>query len=209
MFNAVPSQQLLSLHVNCQIRPTGRIRRVRLQLLISPLGVWGANGRRKSWGHAALPAWTVVVVMHAAVTHCSVFWVILPSFTCGFWGVCFNHIQSAELRLRFSHFSIRGVQRVHIQWSAPYGKTTSFTPPAALSQIRLQLFFLLLAIQKCIERFCTISKCGLQPGVPELWWTHPQNMQANKSSLSWRNFPRQPAQKALRWYSVSQSIRQH
>lgn len=125
MFKAVLKLQLLSLHVNCQIRPTGGILPVRLQLLISPLGVWGAKGRWTSWGHAALAAWIVVVLMHAAVMHCSVFWVILPGFTCGVWGVCFNHIQSAELRLRFSHLSSGGVQRVHIQGSAPYGRTTS------------------------------------------------------------------------------------
>lgn len=86
-------------------------------------------------------------------------------------------------------------------------KDYMITPPAALSQIRL-LFFSLQSNNVLRERFCTISECGLQPGVPELWWTHPQNMQANKSSLSWRNFPRQAAQKALRWYFVSQSIRQ-
>lgn len=49
-----------------------------------------------------------------------------------------------------------------------------------------------LLINKAIKEFPTDSDCGIQPGVPELPWTHPQSMQA-----CWESSPLDPWRKLL------------
>lgn len=45
-------------------------------------------------------------------------------------------------------------------------------------------FFFQTEIKQSLEKgFSTDSECGLQPGVPELLWTHPQSMQADTVCL--------------------------
>lgn len=53
------------------------------------------------------------------------------------------------------------------------------------------LFLSKLRLNKLLRKgFPVTQECGLKPGVPGLWWTHPQSMQADMSTVSWESFPK-------------------